>query len=105
VAGSRHCYVHAPELAETRREAARRGGRARSNQARAAALVPATMTLDELGGWLSALLKSVMAGKTPPAIGTACAVLAKTIVTIRAEAEVEQRLSELEHITHGRQVR
>jgi hypothetical protein len=102
LAGSRYCYLHDPATADRWREAARKGGRNRANAARAARLVPATMTPSELGGWFSALLKSVIAGQTSPQVATAAAAIARVLLAVNEMAIVEDRLAELEAATFGR---
>ena len=46
VAGSSFCYLHAPEMAERRREAAVKDGHNRSAKARAATQIPEAMTAE-----------------------------------------------------------
>jgi len=96
VAGSTFCWMHDPASAEGRREAARKGGKARSTKARAAKQIPEALTPDELAGWLSFLFKRVMAGQTEPRIATSCAALAKVLMDLRSVNELEERLSALE---------
>lgn len=104
VAGSRYCYLHDPAMADRRRDAAVKGGKARSNKARAAALVPATMTSQELGGWLSLLFRQTMVGKIEPKVATACATLARTLLVVHETAEIERRLDELEQAFGDRRI-
>jgi hypothetical protein len=96
VAGSAFCWMHAPEMAERRREGARKGGKARSSRARAAKLLPEAMTPDELSAWLSLLFKQVVAGKIEPRVGTAAATIARVLIDVREATELETRLTELE---------
>jgi hypothetical protein len=96
VAGSVFCWMHAPERAEGRREAARKGGKARANAERARKQIPDAMSADELSGWLSLLFKNVMAGRIEPKIGTAAASIARVLHEVRHTTEIEQRLAELE---------
>ncbi len=95
--GSALCWLHDPNVAEQRREASRKGGRARSNAARAKKALPAEiMTDDELLSWLGVMLKRVMTGATTPAIGNSVATIAKAMVAVRQASELEDRLAELE---------
>ena len=96
LAGKQHCLMHDPESAELRREASRKGGKARSTKARAAKQIPAAMSADELAGWLSLLFTNVMAGRIEPKIGTACATIARTLHEVKHATELEERLAELE---------
>jgi hypothetical protein len=96
VAGSTFCWMHDPGSAELRREAARKGGRNRSAKARAAAKIPDALPPDQLAGLLSLLFTQVMSGRTEPRIGTACATIARTMLEIRQQTELEVRIEELE---------
>jgi len=95
--GSALCWLHDPNVAEQRREASRKGGKARSNAARAKKALPAEIMTDaELLSWLGVMLKRVMAGATTPAIGNSVATIAKAMVAVRQASELEDRLAELE---------
>ncbi len=94
--GKQHCLMHDPESAEARREAGRKGGRNRSAKARAALLIPEAMGSDELGGWLSLLFRSVIAGKVEPRVGTAAASIARVLHEVKTVTELEARLASLE---------
>ncbi len=93
---SAYCFVHSPDTAEARREAARKGGHARSNQARARAAIPEAMDAAELGGWLTTLFKGVITGRIEPKIGTAAATIARTMMEVRELVEIEARLVAIE---------
>jgi len=94
--GSAFCFVHCPNAAERRRAASVKGGRARSNAARAAKQTPEAMSAQDLAGWLSVLFRGVLSGRIEPKIGTACATLARTLHEVKHTSELEERLSELE---------
>ena len=94
--GSQWCWMHAPEAAEARREASRKGGRAKSTAERAKKAMPAAMTADELAGWLSVLFKQVVAGKVEPKVGTAAATIAKVLFDVRAAVAVEDLQEQLD---------
>ncbi len=95
-----YCYWHSPAIAGEREEARRRGGRGKSNRARAAKQLPAgVMTTDELRGLLGLTLKGVIAGRVEPGVGNAAANLARSIVAVAEAGAVEdlqRRLDELE---------
>jgi hypothetical protein len=94
--GSAYCFVHDPAAADRRREASKKGGKARSTKARAAKQIPEAMSAADLAGWLSLLFISVMTGRIEPKIGTACATIARTLHEVRHATELEERLAELE---------
>ena len=99
--------MHSPDHAEMRREASRRGGKARSTRARARAATPVAMDAAELAGWLTTLFKGVLTGRVEPRVGTAAASIAKVMMEVRAATELEARLAELEDragIEDGRRI-
>jgi hypothetical protein len=83
---SPYCWMHSPDVADARREAARRGGRNRATRVRAAKQLPDAMTAEDLTGWLSLLFTSVMAGKVEAKIGNACAAIARTLLEAQTAA-------------------
>jgi len=95
VAGSTFCFLHAPEMAEARREAARRGGRNRSAKARAAKQIPEAMSAADLAGWLSLLFTNVLVGKIEPRVATAAAAIARTLLDAQVAA-AQPSISDLE---------
>ncbi len=96
LAGSSWCWIHDPAAGEARREASRKGGHARSNQARARKRIPDAMGTDELNGYLSLLFKGVIGGRIEPKVGTAAATIARAMLEVRSASEIEDRLAELE---------
>ena len=94
--GRAHCWTHDPGSAEGRREAGRKGGRARSTAARARAAIPDGMSGEELAGWLSDLFRGVVSGRVEPRVGTAAATIARALLEVKATTEIERRLAELE---------
>ncbi len=94
--GSAFCFVHDPNAAERRRAASVKGGRARSNAARAKKQLPAALTPDDLQGYLALTLRGVLSGRVQPAVGNCIAALARSIVTVREATELEERLTALE---------
>jgi hypothetical protein len=99
LAGSTYCWVHDPAAADRRVEASKKGGKARSNKARAAKQIPPAMSAEDLAGWLSLLFTNVMAGRIEPKIGTACATIARTLHEVKHATELEERIAELEERT------
>jgi len=96
LAGSAWCWTHDPNAAGARVEASRKGGRARSNAERAKKQIPAAMGADELAGWLSVLFKGVVGGRIEPKVGTAAATIARALLEVRNQTEIEERLAALE---------
>src|SRR5215217_1261234 len=94
--GSTFCFVHDPAAADRRREASKKGGKARANAERAKKLMPPAMSAEDLAGWLSLLFTNVMTGRIEPKIGTACATIARTLHEVKHATELETRLEELE---------
>ena|SRR5215218_4838110 len=94
--GSRYCWTHDPAAADRRREASKKGGKARANAERAKKLIPEAMSADDLAGWLSLLFTNVMTGRIEPKIGTACATIARTLHDVKHATELEERIAELE---------
>jgi hypothetical protein len=93
--GRAHCLMHDPASAEARREASRKGGKARSHKARAAKLVPEALTADEVAGWLSLVFTATLSGTLEPKIATACATVARTLLEASAVAD-QPRVEELQ---------
>jgi hypothetical protein len=91
------CPWHHPARAEEMAEACRKGGRARSNKARARkAMIDAALSPGELQGVIAVTLKAVLAGTKAPAIGSAVAALSRAAVAVREATEWEERLTRLE---------
>ena len=86
--GRPYCLLHDPLSAEARREGARKGGRARSAAARAQKQIPTAMSSDELVGFLSALFKSVISGRTEPKVATAAATVARILFEVKTAVDV-----------------
>ena len=102
---STFCYLHDPTAEGRRREAARKGGKARANAARARKQIPEALTPDELAGWLSLLFTQVMTGQIEPRVATAAATVAKTLMDVRQASELEERLAALETQAAGMDTR
>lgn len=86
LAGSTFCWMHDPDAAEARREAARKGGRNRSAKARARKLIPDAISAEDLAGLLSLLFTQVMTGRVEPKVGTAAAAVARTLLEAQTAA-------------------
>jgi hypothetical protein len=96
LAGSLYCWTHDPAAADRRREASKKGGKARANAERAKKLIPEAMSAEDLAGWLSLLFTNVMTGRIEPKIGTACATIARTLHEVKHATDLEERIAELE---------
>ncbi len=95
--GSEWCRWHDPARERDRVEWQRKGGRARSNRARAKRqLADQAMSINDLDALLCLAIKRVAAGTMEPNVGSAMAGIAKTITTIRSTGDFERRLEELE---------
>jgi hypothetical protein len=96
IAGSHYCWMHAPEMAEARREAGRRGGFNRANAVRAKASLPDALTDAEVLAWLGVIFRRLIDGEVEPAIATGAATVAKAMIAVRQSSELAQRIAELE---------
>jgi hypothetical protein len=96
LAGKQHCLMHDPESAELRREAGRKGGHARSNQARAAKAMRAALTSAQLLIRLSQVIDKAEKGEIEPGVVNCISGAARTMTEIRKSTEIERRLEELE---------
>lgn len=98
--GRPYCIWHDPDAAEQRRELSRRGGRARSNLARAKKHLPAgVMTVDELRGVLGLTIKGVLGGRVEPGVGSSVAALSRAYLAATeagALEDLQRRMDELE---------
>ena len=95
--GSAWCVWHDPATKAQRTEWAKRGGKARSNAARAKKALPTElMTSDEIAAWLTIQFRKLITGQIEPGIATASATVAKAIADIQRGAQIEERIAELE---------
>ncbi len=91
------CAWHDVDLADQRKAWSGKGGRARSNAARAKKRLPdGLMTPAELRGLLGTVLKAVVAGQLEPGVGNAAANIARAMTTIQEAQEFEERIATLE---------
>lgn len=91
------CRWHHPEFKAVHREISRKGGKARSNAARAKKRLVA-LELDELDSVLGRALLDVLAGDLEPGLANAAANLARAIHQVKTASEIEQRIADLEHL-------
>jgi hypothetical protein len=93
------CIAHDPEARERHKAAQRKGGRAKSTQARAAkqwATIGREIDQADLPAVLRAAIAAVWAGTLEPSQASAIATLAKTSVAITHDIELEARIAALE---------
>ena len=91
------CYWHDPAREGERRANRRKGGEARSNRARLRKhYAGEVLTLREVQGLLSKLLKDVTEGRTEPGVASAGASVARAIAAVAQVGDMEERLTELE---------
>ena len=96
--GEEWCRWHDPSREADRAEWRRRGGKAKSNVARARRrMAGQVMSINDLDALLCAALQQVADGTMEPGVGTAMASMARTITGIRTASDCERRLADLEH--------
>src|SRR3954451_15079158 len=94
-----YCYWHSPALAADREDARRRGGAARSNQARAKKALPAgVLSTDELRGVLGITIARVLSGAVEPGVGSSVASLARAYVAVTEAGAVETLQSQVDEL-------
>jgi hypothetical protein len=94
---SAFCVSHDParvvELAEYRR----RGGKAKSNKARAMKSLPAEpLSTAELHAFLGIAFRRTLVGKMEPSVATALSNVAKTMAELAKASDLEARMAEIE---------
>ncbi len=91
------CRWHAPQLEQERRAWSARGGRGKSNKARAAKALPDNvLTPQQIEGMLGLALRGVLAGRVTPGAANAAAALGRALIEIRKATTLEERIAELE---------
>src|SRR5688500_15529235 len=101
--GEAWCPWHHPDRAEQRRAWSAKGGRARSNAARARKALPdGALSASDLNGLLGTTLKGVLVGKIEPNVGNCVASLARAIRDVAGWADLDDRLAALERHDAGR---
>src|SRR5687767_8216250 len=84
------CAWHDPERQAEMAEARRKGGKAKSNRARARKQLASTvLTPAELEGVIGLTITQVLSGAKPPGVGQAVAALARAALAIREATEIE----------------
>lgn len=94
---SRYCIAHDPERVVDMAEWRRKGGKAKSNRARAKKQLPdAALSPVELQGLLSVTLKGLLAGRIEPGVANAAASLGRAMVTVRESTSLDERFAAIE---------
>jgi hypothetical protein len=96
---SGYCWNHDPELEERRRSGNAKGGRNRSNAARAwreFEKVDRDASIKDLTPILFRALRLVATGELPPNVTNSMATLGRAIVDVAGAAEFDERLRDLE---------
>jgi len=84
-------------MADRIAEGRRRGGKARSNAARAKKQAPLNvLTPIELQAVLSSSIARVLGGQIEPGVANSVAGLARALVAVREATTLEERIAELE---------
>lgn len=100
--GSDRCPWHDDSWAERRKAWSVRGGKGKSNEARARKQLPAgVLSNDQLRGVLGLTIAKVLNGAVEPNVGSSVASLARAYVAVTeagAVERIEERLGELERI-------
>ncbi len=102
--GEAFCFAHHPGMQERRRDGQRRGGKNKSNVARAArqwAAIGQQIPDADLPNLLKATILDVRAGRVEPNVATAIAGLAKVAVQLHGDLDIERRLTDLEAATNA----
>ena len=97
VTGSPNCFAHAPEQADKRAEARRRGGRA----GKAAVLPASDLSVRSLGdvvGLVEATINDVRCGRVDVRVANAIGVLANVAIKAIQQGELERGLAALEAV-------
>jgi len=97
------CVSHDPDRIVQLAEWRKRGGRGKSNRARAAKNLPnEPMTTGELHIHLGVVFRKVINGTLEPGVATAAASVARAMTDIAKTSEIEERLIDLERRLTGR---
>lgn len=95
--GESACIGHSVKLAAKRHAGRIKGGKNRSNLARAAKRLGAgAMSLNELDAALANLLRGLAEGSVEPGVAVAASSLARAIVSAKTTAELAERIAALE---------
>ena len=93
---SPYCVFHDPARRAAVEAGRVKGGKGKTNAARARKDLPPAMTPAELQRVLSGTLRGVLSGRIAPNVANACAALGRTLIVIREATETEERLAALE---------
>lgn len=98
VRDSGYCYWHDPATAAAREAGRQRGGKGRSNTARAKRefLAAGTLTSEEILAYLGFTLRRLHAGKVESGVANALANVARAWRDVHAHTELEQRVAAAE---------
>ena len=94
--GKPRCLWHDPARAAERAEWSKRGGRAKSHQARARKAIPPGVTGAELEGVLTAVLTAVIGGHVEVGRANAAANVARALIAAKEAGTLEDRIAALE---------
>lgn len=95
---SGYCWNHDPALAEARREGNAKGGRNRSNAARASRELAAIEARDARANLVPGLMRAFEAvekGNLPPNVANSMATIAKATIEVTNATQVDAELQEL----------
>ena len=94
-----HCFWHSPAIAAERDAARRRGGSARSNQARARKQLPdGLLTNQELQGLIGKTIADVRAGTIEPGVARSVFDGARTYVAVAEAGAVETLQNQVDEL-------
>lgn len=94
--GAAFCVSHDPARVVEMAAWRERGGRGKSNAARARkTLASATLSAADLDAVLCSCLAKVIGGHVEPGVGTAAAAIAKAIIGLRQAGQLEAELAEM----------
>jgi len=97
--GSDRCPWHDPAWADRRKAWSVRGGRNKSNAARAKKQLPAgVLSTDELRGVLGITIARVLRGDVEPGVGSSVASLARAYVSVTEAGAVETLTAQVEEL-------
>lgn len=97
VSGSDRCFAHAPEQAEKRAAARRRGGQAGKVAVLPSSDVP-VRSLGDVVGLVEATINDVRCGRVDVRVANAVGVLANVAIKAIQQGELERRLEALEAV-------
>jgi hypothetical protein len=101
--GRAYCITHDPERAAELAEWRKRGGKAKSNAARAKKQLPTEpMTPVEAHAYLTIAFKKVLVKQLDPGILNALSTAAKTMAELSKASELEDRMEAIERRLGGK---